>query len=447
MSSSPDCIEFGARASLFPVLAETNKERRITSIFLAVLSQIPDLAESIMKSVDVRVGKRTTVDVFTEVVLTGKTDADNRPDGLLVITTKGKKWSALIEAKIRKNPLDEDQVRRYVELARANGIDAVITISNQFVSQASHSPVPIPKTMLRSTDLFHWSWAWITTQCEILAMQDVVADPVQAFVLDQFVAFIKHPSTGMERFTQMAPSWKDVVQDVTNAVCLKKASREVEDAVACWQEETRDLSLHLSSSVSVPVVEKISRKLVADPRARLKDGTNELVDTKTLSAKFHIPNAAADLEVCANLATRTISASMTLKAPTDRKSTKARINWLNRMIPGDDARILVQAHWPGKTQATAKSISELRRNPGAIQPDNQSVTPHKFDVILVERTGKRFSGRRTFIEDLERIVPEFYDLVGSRLREWHAPPPAPAREDVNSKEQSGPGRMDPDAGG
>ena len=41
----------------------------------------------------------------------------------------------------------------------------------------------------------------------------------------------------------------------------------------------------------------------------------------------------------------------------------------------------------------------------------------------MEGTGKRFGGQRTFIEDLERIVPEFYDLVGANLKAWQAPPP------------------------
>jgi len=427
MAERPDCIEFGPPASLFPVLAETNRERRVTSIFLAVFSQIPALAESVLKSVGVRVGKRTKIDVFTEVTLKGKIDTDNRPDGLLVVTNGSKTWMALLETKIARNDLDTDQVRRYVELARANDIDAVITISNQFVSRADHSPVQMSKTLLRRTDLFHWSWSWLATKCEILSRQKTLEGSEQAYLLEQFLEFLRHPSTGVERFTQMGPTWKNIVQDVTNGATLKKSGPEVEDAVACWHSEVRDLSLHMSSSVRVPVSVKIQRKLADDPTNRLKSGIAELVDSHVLSATLQVPNAAADIEVSASLGPRTISASMLLKAPSDRKSTSARVNWLLRMIGEDDDRLLVRAHWPGRTPPTTKPLAELRDAPDAIQADNPSVTPHGFEVILLERTGKRFSGRKTFIEDLERIVPDFYDLVGSNLRAWQPSPPKPVR--------------------
>ena len=72
-------------------------------------------------------------------------------------------------------------MQRYVEMAKANGIDAVITISNEFVARANHSPVSIPKNLLRKTGLYHWSWTWLATQCEILAVQNAVEDQEQTF--------------------------------------------------------------------------------------------------------------------------------------------------------------------------------------------------------------------------------------------------------------------------
>lgn len=427
MTDLPECVEYGDRARLFPVLAETNRERRVTSIFLAVLTQIPALAETALRSIGVNVGKRTRIEAFTEVVLKERIDSDNRPDGLLVVRNGSKIWTALLETKIARNDLGEDQVERYVRLARANGIDAVITISNQFVARADHSPVRLPKTLLRKTRLFHWSWSWLTTQCEILHLQSVVEDAEQAYLLAQFLDFLRHSSTGVERFTQMGPNWKSVVQDVTNGATLKKGAPETEEAVACWFAETRDLSLHLSSRLGVPVTEKIPRSLIADPAARLRAGITELVEQQTLSAAFTVPNAAAEITVCASLGPRTISAGMRLAAPTDRKSTKARVNWLLRMLGEDDERLLVRAHWPGRIPHTTKPVAELRESPDAIQPDNPSVAPNSFEVILLERTGKRFGGRKTFIEDLERIVPEFYALAGAKLRKWQPAPPKPVK--------------------
>ena len=41
----------------------------------------------------------------------------------------------------------------------------------------------------------------------------------------------------------------------------------------------------------------------------------------------------------------------------------------------------------------------------------------------------RFSGRRTFIEDLEKVIPEFYDKVGQHLRRWTPGPPSIDKEE------------------
>lgn len=432
MTALPGFLKCGDTARLIPVLADTNREQRIASIFLSLLPQIPSLAHQVLSTVGLRVGKRTKIDTFTEVVLKESDNAINRPDGLIIVSTGQKNWSALVEAKIGTARLDEDQVQRYLEMARANGLDAVITISNEFVARADHSPVSVPKTLLRKVDLFHWSWTWIATQCEILAYRGAVEDAEQAFLLDEIRRFFDHPSTGIQRFTQMGKSWRDLNQAVTNDATLKKTSQEVEEGVACWFEEERDLCLQLSRHVGQPVETVIERKLRDDPTARLKYGINNLVADRSLTSAFRIPDSAGDIEVKADLALRTVSASMRIKAPQDRKSTKARVNWLLRMLKEDDARILILAHWPGRAPATDAALSLLREDPEALQSDNGDATPHAFEVRLVERLGKRFAGSRTFIEDVERIVPAFYDLVGQHLRAWQPPPPKPVKSNITS---------------
>lgn len=124
MAQLPEYLATGDEARLFPVLAETSKEKRVASIFLAVMTQIPALAQETMGSVGVRTGKRTKVQAFTEVVFKDKNASNCRPDGLIVVNTGRAIWSALVEAKISKNDLDPDQVQRYLEVARNHvGVD------------------------------------------------------------------------------------------------------------------------------------------------------------------------------------------------------------------------------------------------------------------------------------------------------------------------------------
>ena len=143
MTSTRDFLVQGDPARLFPVLADTNREQRATSIFLAVVSQVPSLAEAILKSIGVKVGKRTRIEAYTEVVLKQEASSSGRPDGLLIVHSSRKTWSALVETKIGNADLDSDQVAKYLDLAKTNSIDAVITISNQFVARPQHSPVDV----------------------------------------------------------------------------------------------------------------------------------------------------------------------------------------------------------------------------------------------------------------------------------------------------------------
>tara|TARA_R110002072_G_scaffold517_37_gene3288 strand:- start:1478 stop:1909 length:432 start_codon:yes stop_codon:yes gene_type:complete len=131
---------------------------------------------------------------------------------------------------------------------------------------------------------------------------------------------------------------------------------------------------------------------------------------------------------------------MALKAPGDRKTTKARVNWVLRMRPKDDDCLLLRAHWPGRAAPTTKSIASLRADPLLIQAENSESVPHNFEIIRVESLGKRFGGRKTFIEDLERNLLSFYDLVAANLKSWQAAPPKP----VKSRNAPDPGETSQD---
>lgn len=433
MVERPDFLKGGEPARLFPLVADTNREQRIASILLAVMTQVPALAADLLGTVGLRIGVRTKIDAFTEVVLQQNGSGKSRPDGLIVVSTGKARWSALVEAKIGKADLDPEQVQRYIETARDNGIDAVITLSNQFVARADHSPVQMSKVLLRKVNLFHWSWMSIVTACEILEYQQSVEDTEQAFLLREFLRYLNDQRTGVERFAQMGADWKDLTQRVTNGAALKKSDDDIANMIGCWFEEERDLCLQLSRHVGQSVETVIERKFKLEPAARMKASITDLVENLTLTSTYRVPDCAGDIEVAASLRLRTISASMKVKAPLDKKSTKARVNWLMRMLKKDDPRIMVTAHWPGRAAPIQKPLAVLRVDPDAIQTDNPTVVPHSFEVALVNNSGKRFGGRRTFIEDLEAIVPNFYDLVGQNLRAWQPAPPRPVKtkpEDV-----------------
>src|SRR3546814_4294733 len=59
----------------------------------------------------------------------------------LLETGGGRTWRCLVEAKIGKAEIEAEQVERYLTIARAHKVDAVLTISNQFVALPTHSQI------------------------------------------------------------------------------------------------------------------------------------------------------------------------------------------------------------------------------------------------------------------------------------------------------------------
>lgn len=432
MSTKPDFIESGEPARLIPVVADTNREQRTASIVLAALRGVYEFRQTMLGSLDVRVGKRAELGAWTEVTFkrdplskNGKAPRKHeRPDGLLVLDTGRKRWTALVEAKVGNAEIGESQLTDYVKQAKANNVDAVITITNQFVALPSHHPVKLPKNVTRDVELFHWSWMYVLTQATLLLEDDAIASEDQRFVLEEVVRHLGHDSSGISRFDSMNREWKDIVGKVKSGASLARTSEEVENTVSSWHQEQRDLCLVMSRRLYRPVKLKLSRQHRTDPPRRLHDDCEELVKQRTLSCVLEIPHAAADLHVTADLTTRTIVSSMRLTAPKDKKSTKARANWLARQLAkarSDD--IYIKAIRPGRAEDTQAPLAEVLNDARVLESSGTNVAPVAFEVFHMLDLAGKFSGSKVFIERLEDAVPYFYEQVGQRLRAWVEPPP------------------------
>ena len=410
---------------MIPVIADSRREQRVASVFLATLSAVPDFAQPLLSSVGVRLGKRSVIDTFTEVVINDQNDGKDRPDGLIIVTTGKKPWKALVEAKIGSSSLDDDQVQRYLQLARSSGIDAVITLSNQFAARPVHTPVNAPKSLTRRVDLFHWSWKMILTEAILLQTRDAIHDPDQAFILREFVRFLSHGSVGVSGFDRMPPQWRDAVTLVKSGGAIAKTSKEAEAVVNAWHQEIRDLSLRMSQHLAIDVDVKLSRAHANDGDQRLKDDCTRLSSQNKLQVDYQIPNAASPLSLTADLMSQTIRVGMEVDAPQDKQTGPARVNWLLRQFESDqDDPLFVRITWPSRAQDVVCRLSELRADPKSIVGD-APMPPKSFEVFLLSDNGKRFSGRQTFIEEIERAVPRFYDTVGQHLERWVPKPPKP----------------------
>ena len=242
--------------------------------------------------------------------------------------------------------------------------------------------------------------------------------------------YFEHPSSGVRRFDQMNSEWRSLVLGVRDEQQFKRSSPEIENTVASWHQEERDVCLLLGRRIGERVGIRLSRKHQVDPADRLLDACESLISSLELRCAFNVPNAANDLLVTANLQRRTISCSMKLNAPSDRKRASARVNWLVRQLRGVDGDdVIVRAFWLGRGGPTQASLSEIKSDPRCLESGHMGATPTSFEVVMIRDIAGRFPGRRTFIEDLENLIPEFYDRIGQNLRPWAPPPPSIDKRD------------------
>lgn len=426
MSSLDDVLNKANSARLIPNVARSSQEMRLVSILLAVLGSVRPFTANLLESCGVRVGKMSIVDSFTEVSLPNPNAKQNdRPDGLLILRNRSKvRWSALFEAKVGNSEIDGDQVLRYGKAAQNFGLNAVITLSNQLVPLPTHIPYSIPKPLSRKIEFYHISWTSIRTQAMLTLKDSEDLSPEQRFILEEMVRYFEHVNSGVKRFDKMNREWQSLVSGIKRGESFKKTSPEVEYTVASWHQEERDVCLILTRQIGKRVDIRLPRKHRSNTALRFQEACDDLVGAYELRSGFDIPNAASDLEVAVNLQRRTISCSMRLQAPGDRKRSRSKINWLLRQLPDTKTSdIFIRTFWSRRNLSTQAVLTKVQADPACLEIDQPDVNLTYFEVAIITDPGGRFSGRSTFIDQLEKAIPGFYDRVGQNLRKWIPPPP------------------------
>ncbi len=432
----------GEPARLFPVLSESKKEEKATSILLSVFTAVPDFAKAVLSEAGAPIGKRSSITCFTEVSFKGSKPS-SRPDGLIIVSGSGKEWVALVETKIGRSDLTAEQVEAYLDIAKEQGFDAVITIGNQFAALPSHHPVKVPKNKTRQVQLFHFSWLSITSRALLLTDNKSVEDLEQAYMLKELVRYLENESSGVTSTVRMSNSWRDVVQKVHQNTPLKKHDPDVAKAVSDWFQLLRYLSIRLSlalghsSSISMP------RKHINDPTIRLTDAINEVCSTSELKSSLEIPNAAGKLEVTLSFLRKTIDLRVNLETPKDVKQQRAAINFvLNQMknFEGDD--LTTRVNWPRRIPATALPIHQTREDSERklLIPDNLKELPSSMDLLRVVDlgVGKLKSGPG-LPAIAEAEVLRFYKDAIQGLKKWvPAPPRIRAKKEAEQPKEDTP---------
>ncbi|MGA7419580.1 MAG: hypothetical protein WBW80_16405 [Acidimicrobiales bacterium] len=264
-------------ARLFPITGiggADEQERRGCSAFLAVVQSVREFGRTLTMRCGAPAGM---IETFIEVPF-ALGEVKFRPDGLIRVARGQKSWTALVEVKTGRNDLNADQIASYLDIAREQGFQAVITISHEVATTPGVHPVAVDKRKLKKVDLFHLSWSRIHTEALIEQTNKTVSDPDQAWILSEFVRYIENSKSGAWDFDDMGPDWVEV-RNASSQQTLRASDKETLGVVARFDQLLAFSGMELSRRLGVNVQQRLSRKERNDHAERIQDQATRLATT------------------------------------------------------------------------------------------------------------------------------------------------------------------------
>jgi hypothetical protein len=404
------------------------QERRATSALLAVMTAVKEFGRTLTKPYGAPAG---TVETYIEVPF-DVGDKRLYPDGLIRVSRGSKTWTALVEVKTSSNTLAVEQIENYLDIAKENGFDAVLTISNEIPAVAGQHPTKVDKRKLRKVELHHLSWTHVLAEAVMQKEFRGVADPDQAWILGELIRYLEHPRSGAMEFEDMSDSWV-AIRDAVTAATLRKNDKGVQEVAARFDALLRFASLQLGRQLGTEVTPVLSRKELAEPALRTDTLVSQLVENGRLSGSIRIPDTVGPLVVTADLRAKTVTCHVDIDAPKEGRPT-TRVNWLVRQLRNapDSVRIeATAAHARGA--GAADLLRVVRENPGVLIADPGKEL-RSFRVAVSSTMGsKRGRGRGAFIDSVLDAVDAFYADVIQNLKAWSAAPPRLRAEPVTAE--------------
>lgn len=407
-------------ARLIPISSASGveaQERKLASALLAVMGAVPEFGLGLLKPLGAPSGK---IETYVEVPFKLEDGRTIRPDGVIVVTRAGKTWSAVVEAKVAANRLDAAQMNAYLDLARDTDYQAVISISNQYVSSSTAYPIEIDKRKLRRTALHHWSWIDLLTTATVQKEHHGIKDPDQAYMLGELIRYLSDPRSGAVAFDGMGSSWT-AVREGARVQTLRKGEANVDAVAAKWDDLVRFVGLMLTTALGREVRQALpaAERAVTARRQALVDS---LVGTGILYAELQIPDVAGTLKLSADLRSRQVIASTSIEAPREGTS-KGRVSWLLRQLQGAPDELTVEVRIAGRSTSLAAPLAAVRAEPSIVYPE-KGRDIRAFVLSATSNMGtKRDSGRGSFADGVVSAAENFYEQVLQKLRPWKAAPP------------------------
>ena len=410
------------------------QERRGASALLAVMQVVNEYGRAITQKFGAPAGN---IEGFIEVPfeLNG---VNYRPDGLIRIRRGARSWVALVEVKMGRDQLQENQVKAYLDIAREQGFDAVITISNQLATIWGASPLSVDKRLTRKVALHHISWSLLHAEAIVEQKNQSVKDPEQAWILKEFIRYLEYRKSGAIDFDDMGPSWVAVRDAAINST-LRANDPVAHEVVDHFSQLIRYIGMNLSGKLGVEVQQALSRQDRNDPVAFIHRMSEELVATGRMNGAISVPNAVAPVDILADLRAGRIACSITIKAPGEGRPM-TRVTWLLRQLKGSPNDVLLCANGPRvKDIGPSLRLEKVIAKPESLLPDSK-FDVRSFTLTLTAVAGtNRGQGKSSFVGSVLDLANRFYEGIVQNLKIWVPPAPKvkPDGQEVSDDGQTG----------
>jgi hypothetical protein len=419
----------------YGIRSQEEQEKRATACLLAVMHGVPAFGHALLG--ELGAPRSPSIDTFAEVrfkSVDGKTDI---PDGAIVCERGSKRWTCLVEVKTGSAALKDEQVGRYLDIARDQGFDGVLTISNQITHGPAESPVCVDGRKLRRTKLWHFSWWRVLTEAVVQSRHRGVTDPDQAWVLRELIHYLGSEASGVSGFEGMGEHWV-AVRSAARDGTLRQGDPKIREVAERWEQFTEYLCLSFSQELGREVVAPRARKQTT--AVRIEEVEKKLATRGSLEATIRVPDAIGELQICADLKARQTSLSVSFNAPTEGRP-KSRINWLLRQLTDAWPDLRVEVWYSHARESVAATLEQVRARPEILCfPADPKREPRSFTLTLNRPMGqKRGRAEGSFVRETRAQAVTFYRDLVQNLKAWQArPPQIPAEPAPHDGEGSSP---------
>ncbi len=424
-------------ARLIPTF-KIGDEVGLASVLLSSMRMIREFRGMVLS--DLKMKKGGHFFAYNEVALPQFKNC--RMDGLILIEKGGIiKDAAIFEMKNGPNEINKEQIEKYIDLAKSCSIPRVVTVSNQFVSEPTQSPVNVKS--IKSVGLYHFSWSYILTLAHILLFDNEtnIEDPDQVELMKEVVKYFEYDKSGICGFTQMKKGWGEIVEKINLGTGIRLSDPDLDETVISWEQEEKDLALILSRSLGV-IVASGEIKYKGDLNSRIRDDKKRLIERKILSSNLKVKNAVSDIRIDASFEKKTVEMSVILKAPQDKR-VRGQLSWIKRQMgncKNKNEKKFLKVKGEVLIDISLKNTSKSERvsidNLDNIYDEIKDREIKEFKVMMIKDFSKDFSSCRKFIEIIEEMLLDYYSGIVQSLTKWEEPAPKMIEKEKGANKNS-----------